>query len=69
MSAGLKLLGVYFAVSGLAGVGNILQVITERAGFLTLVPPAVFLTAGFLLIKKTSLCQKWCDGSPPAGNR
>lgn len=64
---GLKLLGVYFGVNGVASLWNVLVVLMaasggglEGIGAVGILQPAVYLVAAFLLVRRTRTCLSWC---------
>jgi hypothetical protein len=69
LTVGLKLLGVYFGVSGLAALWNVLLVLmaassqgahVEGIGAVAILQPAAYLVAAFLLVRQTRICLRWC---------
>jgi hypothetical protein len=73
MSVGLKLLGVYFGVSGVASLWGVLLVLIaafgqgarEGAAVFGILQPAVHLAAAFLLVCRTPTCLRWCGERNP----
>ena len=73
LSVGLKLLGVYFGVTGVANVWSVLLVLMAASnhgmhmdngiGAIGILQPAVYLLAAFLLVCQTRTCLRWC-GEP-----
>jgi hypothetical protein len=57
---GLKLLGVYFAVLGIAQLGTAVVAVIFAGGFLPL-QPFVYLAAAFVLVRMTRPCLIWCQ--------
>jgi hypothetical protein len=74
LSIGLKLLGVYFGISGLAALWNVMLVLmaastlgahVEGLGVIGILQPAAYLVAAFLLVRRTPYCLRWCGDSEP----
>jgi hypothetical protein len=74
LSIGLKLLGVYFGISGLAAIWNVMLVLmaasshgahVEGIGAIGILQPAAYLIAAFLLVRRTRYCLRWCGESEP----
>jgi hypothetical protein len=74
LGVGLKLLGVYFGVSGVAGLWNALLVLIaasghgahlEGVGAVGILQPAVHLAAAFILVCRTRTCLRWCGEPEP----
>ena len=70
---GLKLLGVYFGVSGLVALWTVLLTMTAMGGSMAkagmdasalqvagLLAPAMQLAAAVLLVWRTHTCLRWC---------
>jgi hypothetical protein len=74
LAVGLKLLGVYFGVTGVASLWNVLVVLIaasshgahmESVGAIGVLQPLVYLLAAFFLVCRTRICVRWCDDSEP----
>ncbi len=74
LGVGLKLLGVYFGVSGVASLWNVLLALIaasthgtklEGMGAIGILQPAVYLLAAFLLVCRTRTCVCWCGEPEP----
>ncbi len=70
LSVGVKLLGIYFGVTAVATLWNMLLVLIggpkmEGTGAIGILMPAVYLAAAYMMVCRTSLCLRWCgDGEP-----
>jgi hypothetical protein len=74
-SIGLKLMGVYFGVNGVAGLWSWLLAFVgssaqsgkvEGVGVVGFLLPAVYLAAAYLMVCKTPICLRWCgEGAQP----
>jgi hypothetical protein len=67
LGVGLKLLGVYFGVSGVSTLWTVILAMmgAPAFSFVGLLQPAVQLSAAFLLVCHTGLCLRWCGEPEP----
>jgi|GEM_PF-5556022 len=78
LGIGLKVLGVYFGVTGAADLlGSFLRVaaailrgegedLDGGAAAAALLRPMAFLLAAFVLVYRTNTCLRWCGEPAPA---
>ena len=78
LAVGLKLLGVYFGITGVAGLWSVLVAVLAAAGqgtqlgrmtLIGILHPAIYLLAAFLLVCRTHTCLAWCGEPGPQGPR
>lgn len=74
LEVGIKLLGVYFGVTGLAGLWNAALVLIAASehvtaprgfGLVGILQPAAYLLVAYFFVWRTGDCLRWC-GEPPA---
>jgi hypothetical protein len=78
LTVGLKLMGVYFAITGVASLWNLFVAVLATAGqgerlermtLFGILHPAIYLLAAFFLVCRTHICLAWCGEPGPQGPR